>query len=67
MNHIHLEIGKGRQTTKTKINSSEWGLKDWINIEDYFYIDEEYTTILNSPYDFTKGVDNMNFIEGYQK
>lgn len=66
-NHIHLEIGKGRQTTKTKINSSEWGLKDWINIEDYFYIDEEYTTILNSPYEFTKGVDNMNFIEGYQK
>ena len=66
-NHIHLEIGKGRQTTKTKINSSEWGLKDWINIEDYFYIDEEYTTILNSPYKFTKGVDNMNFIEGYQK
>ncbi len=66
-NHIHLEIGKGKQTTKTKINSSEWGLKDWINIEDYFYIDEEYTTILNSPYEFTKGVDNMNFIEGYQK
>ena len=66
-NHVHLEIGKGRQTTKTKINSSEWGLKDWINIEDYFYIDEEYTTILNSPYEFTKGVDNMNFIEGYQK
>lgn len=66
-NHIHLEIGKGKQTTKVKINSSEWGLKDWINIEDYFYIDEEYTTILNSPYEFTKGVDNMNFIEGYQK
>ena len=66
-NHIHLEIGKGRQTTKTKINSSEWGLKDWINIEDYFYIDDEYTTILNSPYEFSKGVDNMNFIKGYQK
>ena len=65
-NHIHLEIGKGKQTTKVKINSSEWGLKDWINIEDYFYIDE-YTTILNSPYEFSKGVDNMNFIEGYQK
>ena len=67
-NHIHLEIGKGRQSRKVKINASEWGLKDWINIEDYFYVDDEYTTIINSPYEFKKGSDNMGkFIDGYQE
>ena len=67
-NHIHLEIGKGRQTAKVKINATEWGLKDWINIEDYFYVDESYTTIKNSPYTFAKEEnEKMNLVEGYQK
>ena len=57
-NHIHLELGRGRQTSKVKINSSEWGLKNWINIEDYFYLDDEIT-IKNSPYLFSKGGDQM--------
>lgn len=50
MNHIHLEIGKGKQTKKVKINGS-WQLQDLINIEDYFYIDE--TNIIKKKlYDF---------------
>lgn len=44
MNHIHAELGKGKQPSKTKINGV-WQLKDLINIEDYFYIDDEYTSI----------------------
>lgn len=48
-NHIHLEIGKGRQTTKTKINGV-WQLKELINIEDYFYLDN---TIIKD----TKGIN----------
>lgn len=46
-NHIHLEIGRGRQPGKVKINSSEWGLKNWINIEDYYFVDPTYTTVIN--------------------
>lgn len=45
-NHIHLEIGHGKQKGKTKING-EWQLKNAINIEDYFYIDKAYTTVNN--------------------
>lgn len=43
-NHIHLEIGKGKQPSKTKINGI-WQLKNLINIEDYFYIDSSYTNV----------------------
>ena len=50
-NHIHLEIGMGRQISKTKINGV-WQLKNLINIEDYFYIDTTYTKIKNNPYKF---------------
>lgn len=66
-NHIHLEIGKGKQRTKTKINNI-WQLKDLINIEDYFYIDDTYTTILNDDvYEFEiEGGELMEFKEGYQ-
>lgn len=44
-NHIHLEIGKGRQPNKVKAYNGGWGLRDFINVEDYFYIDRAYTTI----------------------
>ena len=58
-NHIHLEIGKGKQSSKTKING-EWQLKDLINIEDYFYIDDNYTSIKNdNGYKFSYGQESM--------
>lgn len=43
-NHIHLEIGRGKQEEKEKINGI-WQLRSLINIEDYFYIDSSYTTV----------------------
>lgn len=44
-NHIHLEIGQGKQASKVKSSSGVWSLTNFINIEDYFYIDQEYTDI----------------------
>ena len=67
-NHIHLEIGKGKQSSKTKINGV-WQLKDLINIEDYFYIDDTYTSIKNdSGYKFSHGQESMamQFKDKYQ-
>lgn len=50
--HIHMEIGKGKQTTKTKING-EWRLINLIDIEDYFYINNQFTkTLTNALYNF---------------
>ncbi len=46
-NHSHMEIAKGRQTGKIKDAHGNWCLKDLINIEDYFYIDDEYTKVLD--------------------
>ncbi len=48
-NHIHLEIGKGYQTKKVNKGTSAggWQLNDLIDIEDYFYIDESFTTVIN--------------------
>lgn len=46
-NHIHLEIGKGKQANKVKINGV-WQLKSLVNIEDYFYIDSSYTDVKNN-------------------
>lgn len=58
-NHIHLEIGKGKQTGKVKINGT-WQLKDLINIEDYFYIDDNYTSIKDdNGYKFSHGQESM--------
>lgn len=69
-NHIHLEIGKGRQTSKTKVNGT-WQLRNFINIEDYFYIDETYTEIRDANgYIFSKSESegkSMQFADGYQK
>lgn len=46
-NHIHLEIGKGRQPSKSKNAHGVYELRNTINIEDYFYIDKAYTTVKN--------------------
>lgn len=52
--HIHLEIGSGKQYTKSKVNGV-WQLKNLINIEDYFYINEQFTKkIINKRYAFTE-------------
>lgn len=50
-NHIHLEIGKGRQPKKYQING-KWQLKDLINIEDYFYLDETHIIKKTQGYNF---------------
>ena len=69
-NHIHLEIGHGRQKGKTKING-EWQLKNAINIEDYFYIDEEYSWVKNDGgyyFSYKKpGEATMTFQDGFQE
>ena len=69
-NHIHLEIGKGRQPNKVKAYNGGWGLKDFINIEDYFYIDRAYTTIKSDGgYAFSfseEGSAQMELDQGYQ-
>ena len=44
-NHIHLEIGKGRQPSKSKNAHGVYELRNAINIEDYFYLDKAYTTV----------------------
>lgn len=63
-NHIHLEIGVGRQTTKPKIyvnGTPNWQLKNLINAEEYFYVDTNYTTIRNSGgYTWEKRSDSVN-------
>ena len=67
-NHIHLEIGKGKQPSKTKINGV-WQLKNLINIEDYFYIDENYTTVKDAKgYVFSHEEESMaiGFKDKYQ-
>lgn len=46
-NHIHLEIGKGRQPSKSKNAHGVYELRNTINIEDYFYLDKAYTTVKN--------------------
>lgn len=70
-NHLHLEIGKGYQPSKVKAYSGGWGLKDFINIEDYFYIDREYTNINDDggySFSFTPdGESTMTFKDGYQE
>ena len=70
-NHVHLELGKGRQPNKVKAYNGGWGLKDFINIEDYFYIDQEYTTIKDDggySFSFTPdGESKMDFKDGYQE
>lgn len=74
-NHIHMEIGKGKQTKKTYFKDIKlWKLKEEINIEDYFYIDTAYTTIKNdNGYKFsyaqeeTKEDDTMTIKGGYQE
>lgn len=73
-NHIHLEIGKGKQTKKAYFKDIKlWKLKDEINIEDYFYIDKSYTTIKNDKgylFSYTQEVakkDTMSIKEGYQE
>lgn len=52
-NHIHLEIGKGFQPRKVQFKRGQWGLKNWINFEDYFYLDDSITVISN-PYPLEK-------------
>lgn len=38
-NHIHLEIGKGKQVKKI-LKNGEYQLSSFINIEDYFFVDD---------------------------
>ena len=67
-NHIHIEIGKDKQAGKTKINGI-WQLKWLINIEDYFYIDDTYTSVKNdNGYKFSSGQESMDmqFKDRYQ-
>lgn len=67
-NHIHLEVGRGKQTGKVKINGT-WQLKDLINIEDYFYIDDTYTSVKDdNGYKFSHGQESMamQFKDKYQ-
>lgn len=69
-NHIHLEIGQGRQTGKTKINGV-WQLQNLINIEDYFYLDLSYTEERNNggytfSYTSEGSTSTMGFNNGYQ-
>ena len=67
-NHIHIEIGKDKQAGKTKINGT-WQLKWLINIEDYFYIDDTYTSVKNdNGYKFSRGQESMDmqFKDRYQ-
>lgn len=71
-NHIHLEIGKGKQTKKTYFKDIKlWKLKDEINIEDYFYIDTAYTTIKQSQgyeFEMRQGeTSEMSINTGYTK
>ena len=69
-NHIHLEIGKGRQPSKSKNAHGVYELRNTINIEDYFYINREYTTIKDDggySFSFTPdGESTMNFKDDYQ-
>ncbi len=59
-NHIHLEIGKGKQVGKVKINGT-WQLRNLINIEDYFYIDKAYTEVRNDKgYAFSYGKNEVS-------
>lgn len=72
-NHIHLEIGKGRQTTKPKDSNGNYSLKYLINIEEYYYIDENITKEIKQDqgYKFTLGIQlprivdlsNVDFVE----
>lgn len=68
-NHAHLEIGKDKQPSKVKINGV-WQLKNLINIEDYFYIDDSYTQIKEDKgYKFSHGkevINPMEFKDKYQ-
>ncbi len=46
-NHIHLEIGRGRQSVKVK-KGRDYVLDNWVNIEDYFWVNPEYTKVAKS-------------------
>ena len=74
-NHIHMEIGKGKQTKKYKINGM-YQMKNLINIEEYFYIDPYFTKIepsnasrpnMANLYSFEKKVDKMIVNDGFNK
>lgn len=68
-NHVHMEIGKGRQTKKYYINGN-WCLKDLINIEDYFYIDSNFTKVINDKgyaFSFRKEEAKVIVTDKYQK
>lgn len=67
-NHIHIELGQGKQRSKVKINGT-WQLNNLINIEDYFYIDDTYTNVKNdNGYKFSHGQESMamQFKDKYQ-
>ena len=46
-NHVHLEIGLGKQTNKYKDENGNWCLKNLLNIEDVFYWDKTKTVFCN--------------------
>jgi len=52
-NHIHFELGKGKQAKKVNINGTVQ-LKNLINIEDYFYIDDSIKLRDTKGYNFEK-------------
>lgn len=60
-NHIHLEIGRGLQKNKVKINN-DWKLLNQVNIEDYFYIGNSIKVINTKGYNFSKGDDEVKTI-----
>ncbi len=60
-NHIHLEIGRGYQQVKRKIDG-EWKLINQINIEDYFYLDDSIKVINSCGYKFSKEVSEVKTI-----
>lgn len=65
-NHIHLEIGTGKQNIKKYINGY-WRLQNCINIEDYFYIDDTIKIKNDCGYFFEKRGDEQVMTKtGYQ-
>ncbi len=47
-NHVHFEIGLGRQTNKYKDSHGNWCLRNLLNIEDVLFWDKSKTRFCNS-------------------
>lgn len=47
-NHVHFEIGLGRQKTKIKDSNGNWCLRNLLNIEDVLFWDKSRTRFCNN-------------------